>query len=140
MQSLILHTTTRMMIGVLVLFSLFLFFRGHDEPGGGFIGGLVGAGAFTLYAIAFGTAATRKILRIHPITLIAIGLASLVISGLIPMFMGDPFLTGKWLFLELGGSEVKLSTPLIFDIGVYLCVVGFIVAVIFSLEEEPLTF
>ncbi|MDG5768229.1 Na+/H+ antiporter subunit B [Balneolales bacterium ANBcel1] len=138
MKSLILNTATRLMIGVLVLFSLFLFFRGHDEPGGGFIGGLVGAGAFTLYAIAFGTEATRKVLKIHPITLIAYGLVALVISGLIPMFVGEPFLTGKWLFLEIGNTEWKLSSPLIFDIGVYLCVVGFIVAVIFALEEEPL--
>ncbi len=135
MNSLILHTATRLMIGIIVLFSLFLFFRGHDEPGGGFIGGLVGAGAFTLYAIAFGSEATRAILRIDPITLIALGLVSLVISGIIPMFTFEPFLTGKWLFLELGESEFKLSTPLIFDIGVYLCVLGFILAVIFSLEE-----
>ncbi len=126
------------MIGVLVLFSLFLFFRGHDEPGGGFIGGLVGAGAFTLYAIAFGTEASKKVLRIHPITLIALGLLSLVISGLIPLFTNDAFLTGKWLFLEFGGTVWKLSTPLIFDIGVYLCVVGFIVTAIFSLEEQKL--
>lgn len=124
------------MIGVLLLFSLFLFFRGHDEPGGGFIGGLVGAGAFTLYAIAFGTQAARQVLRIHPITLIAFGLASLVVSGVIPMFTADAFLTGKWLFIEWGMIQTKLSTPLLFDIGVYLCVVGFIVAVIFSLEEE----
>ena len=136
MNSLILHTATRLMIGVLLLFSLFLFFRGHDEPGGGFIGGLVGAGAFTLYAIAFGTQATRQVLRIHPITLIAFGLAALVVSGVIPMFTADAFLTGKWLFIEWGVIQTKLSTPLLFDIGVYLCVVGFIVAVIFSLEEE----
>lgn len=136
MKSLILHTATRLMIGILVLFSLFLFFRGHDEPGGGFIGGLVGAGAFTLYAIAFGTEASRKVLRIDPITLIAIGLLCLVISGFIPMFTAEPFLTGKWLFLDWGGMDVKLSTPLIFDVGVFLCVVGFIVTVIFSLEEE----
>lgn len=136
MNSLILHTATRLLIGVMVLFSLFLFFRGHDEPGGGFIGGLVGAGAFTLYAIAFGTDAARRVLRIHPITLIAYGLLALVISGLIPMITGDPFLTGKWLFIEWGAVEAKLSTPLIFDIGVYLCVVGFIVTVIFALEEE----
>lgn len=136
MKSLILHTATRLMIGVLVLFSLFLFFRGHDEPGGGFIGGLVGAGAFTLYAIAFGTEQTRKVLRIDPITLITLGLLSLVVSGLIPLLTADPFLTGKWLFLEWGNTEIKLSTPLLFDIGVYLCVVGFIVTAIFSLEEE----
>ncbi len=136
MKSLILHTATRLMIGILILFSLFLFFRGHDEPGGGFIGGLVGAGAFTLYAIAFGTDLTRKVLRVDPITLIALGLASLVVSGVIPLITADPFLTGKWLFLEWGNSDIKLSTPLLFDIGVYLCVVGFIVTVIFSLEEE----
>ena len=136
MKSLILHTATRLMIGILILFSLFLFFRGHDEPGGGVIGGLVGAGAFTLYAIAFGTDLTRKVLRVDPITLIALGLASLVVSGVIPLITADPFLTGKWLFLEWGNSDIKLSTPLLFDIGVYLCVVGFIVTVIFSLEEE----
>lgn len=136
MNSLILHTATRLMIGVLLLFSLFLFFRGHDEPGGGFIGGLVGAGAFTLYAIAFGSQAAKQVLRIHPITLIAFGLAALVLSGIIPMFTADAFLTGKWLFIEWGMIQTKLSTPLLFDIGVYLCVVGFIVAVIFSLEEE----
>lgn len=136
MNSLILHTATRLMIGVLLLFSLFLFFRGHDEPGGGFIGGLVGAGAFTLYAIAFGSQAAKQVLRIHPVTLIAFGLAALVLSGIIPMFTADAFLTGKWLFIEWGMIQTKLSTPLLFDIGVYLCVVGFIVAVIFSLEEE----
>lgn len=136
MKSLILHTATRLMIGVLILFSLFLFFRGHDEPGGGFIGGLVGAAAFTLYAIAFGTESTRRILRVHPISLIAFGLLSLVVSGIIPLFTSEPFLTGKWLFLEWGDMAAKLSSPLLFDIGVYLCVVGFIVTVIFALEEE----
>lgn len=136
MNSLILHTATRLMIGVMVLFSLFLFFRGHDEPGGGFIGGLVGAGAFTLYAIAFGTESTRAVLRINPITLIGFGMACLVISGFIPLLTSDVFLTGKWLILPIGDLEFKLSTPLVFDIGVYLCVVGFILTVIFSLEEE----
>ncbi|MEX0681483.1 MAG: Na+/H+ antiporter subunit B [Balneolales bacterium] len=138
MKSLILQTATRWLIGIMVLFSLFIFFRGHDEPGGGFIGGLMGAAAFTLYAVAFGTEATRKVLRLEPITLIGFGLLSLLISGFIPVVMGDPFLTGKWLFLDWGGSETKLGSPLLFDIGVYLCVVGFIVVVIFSLEEEKL--
>lgn len=136
MKSLILHTATRLMIGVMVLFSIFLFFRGHNEPGGGFIGGLVGAGAFALYAIAFGTESARAVLRINPISLIAFGLACLAISGLIPLLTSDLFLTGKWLILDLGGSEFKLSTPLVFDIGVYLCVAGFILTVIFSLEEQ----
>lgn len=137
MKSLILASATRLLIAILFLFSLFLFFRGHDEPGGGFIGGLFGAGAFTLYAIAYGAEKAKETLRVHPITLIAWGLVALVISGLIPMFMGEAFLTGKWLFLDqYVNIDYKLSTPLIFDIGVYLCVVGFILVVIFSLEEE----
>lgn len=137
MKSIILQTATRLLIGVLLLFSVFLFFRGHDEPGGGFIGGLFGAGAFTLYAIAFGAEKARETIRLHPIALIAWGIIALVISGFLPMVFGDAFLTGKWFFLKDSiGVDFKLSTPLIFDIGVYLCVVGFILAVVFSLEEE----
>lgn len=136
MKSLILHTATRLLMALLIVFSVFLFFRGHDEPGGGFIGGLFGAGAITLYALAFGAEQARQTIRVSPITLIAYGLLALVISGIIPMIVGDPFLTGQWLFLDMAGTEVKLSTPLIFDIGVYLCVIGFILAVIFSLEDE----
>lgn len=136
MKSLILNTAARLMISLLLLFSLFLFFRGHDEPGGGFIGGLVGAGAFTLYALAYGAQEAAAVLRVSPIGLIAWGFVALVISGIIPMALGEPFLTGQWIFLDIAGTEWKLSTPLIFDIGVYMCVVGFILAVIFSLEEE----
>lgn len=137
MKSVILETATKLLIALLLLFSIFLFFRGHDEPGGGFIGGLFGAGAFTLYAMAFGAQKAKETIRIDPISLIAWGLVALVISGFIPMLMGEAFLTGKWLFLEdLINVDFKLSTPLIFDIGVYLCVIGFILVVIFSLEEE----
>lgn len=137
MKSVILSTATKLLIALLLMFSIFLFFRGHDEPGGGFIGGLFGAGAFTLYAMAYGAQKAKDMIRVSPISLIAWGLVALVISGFIPMLVGDAFLTGKWLFLEdLINVDFKLSTPLIFDIGVYLCVVGFILVVIFSLEEE----
>ena len=136
MQSLILHTATRLLMALLLIFSLFLFFRGHDEPGGGFIGGLFGAGAITLYALAFGAEKAQETIRITPVSMIAWGFVALVISGILPMLLAEPFLTGQWLFLDMAGTEIKLSSPLIFDIGVYLCVVGFILAVIFSLEDE----
>jgi len=136
MRSLILQTATRLIFPILLIFSIFLFLRGHNEPGGGFIGGLVGASAFVLFAIAFGTAVTRKLLRIDPRVMVGWGLLFALISGFISMAAGDTFFTGQWIFPILFGTELHLGTPLIFDIGVYLAVVGFTLAVIFALEEE----
>ncbi len=136
MNSVILKTAARLLFPLLLVFSIFLFFRGHNEPGGGFIGGLVGASAFVLFAIAFGTEVTRKLLRIDPRILIGWGLFFALVSGIMSMMAGDAFFTGQWIFPVLFGSEIHLGTPLIFDIGVYLVVVGFTLAVIFALEEE----
>jgi multicomponent Na+:H+ antiporter subunit B len=136
MKSVILQTATRLLFPLLLVFSVFLFFRGHNEPGGGFIGGLVGASAFVLFAIAFGTRVTRKLLRIDPRVMVGWGLLFALISGIMSMMAGDAFFTGQWTFPVLFGTELHLGTPLIFDIGVYLVVVGFTLAVIFALEEE----
>lgn len=136
MKSVILQTATRLLFPLLLVFSLFLFFRGHNEPGGGFIGGLVGASAFVLFAIAFGTEITRKLLRMDPRVMVGWGLLFALISGIVSMMAGDSFFTGQWIFPLVFGAELHLGTPLIFDIGVYLVVVGFTLAVIFALEEE----
>lgn len=136
MKSVILQTATRLLFGLLLLFSIFLFFRGHNEPGGGFIGGLVGASAFALFAVAYGTEKAKSILRMSPQYMMGLGLLFAGGSGLIAMFAGSPFLTGKWIFPVIGETELHLGSPLIFDIGVYLVVVGCTLAIIFSLEEE----
>lgn len=136
MKSVILQTATRLLFPLLLIFSVFLFFRGHNEPGGGFIGGLVGAAAFVLFAVAFGTDITRKLLRMDPRVMVGWGLFFALVSGILSMTAGDSFFTGQWVFPILFGSELHVGTPLIFDIGVYLVVVGFTLAVIFALEEE----
>ena len=74
MTSLILSTAARYLLPLLLLFSFFILIRGHNEPGGGFIGGLVAAAAFALNAIAFDVGSTRRTLRIDPRTLIPAGL------------------------------------------------------------------
>ena len=61
--TIILNTAARLLMPLQLLFSIFLLLRGHDEPGGGFIAGLVAAGAFTLYLFAFGVSATKEVLR-----------------------------------------------------------------------------
>jgi multicomponent Na+:H+ antiporter subunit B len=137
MTSLILSTATRYLLPLLLLFSIFLLLRGHSEPGGGFAGGLVAAAAFALYAIAHNVADARRVLRIDPRTLIAVGLLVAVGSGLPGLLAGYPFMSGLW---SSGSWPVlgKVGTPLLFDIGVYMVVVGITLLIIFSLVEEEL--
>ena len=137
MRGLILPTATTWLMPVLLLFSLFLLLRGHNEPGGGFAGGLVAAAAFVLLSIAGGVDMARRALRTDPRTLIGIGLLIMLASGLVgPLLYGDPYLTSHWWKIAVGSSEVALGTPLFFDIGVYLAVAGTILLITFSLEEE----
>ena len=137
MRSLILPTATTYLMPVLVLFSLFLLLRGHNEPGGGFAGGLVAAAAFVLLSIASGVAVARRALQIDPRSMIGVGLLLMIVSGLIaPLFYGEPYLTSHWWKIPVGDYEVALGTPLLFDIGVYLGVAGTILLIAFSLEEE----
>ena len=137
MNSLILRTATRFLLTLLLLFSIFMLLRGHNEPGGGFVGGLVAAAAFALYAIAYDPVAARRAVRIDPRTLISIGLLAAVGSGLLALIRGRPFLTGQWGALRLPGlGSVDLGTPLLFDIGVYLVVLGVTLTIILALAEE----
>ena len=89
MTSLILSTATRYLLPLLLLFSIFLLLRGHNEPGGGFAGGLVAAAAFALYTIAHNVAEAKKALYVNPHTLIATGLLVAVSSGLISLVAGS---------------------------------------------------
>ena len=126
------RTATRLLMPLLLLFAVFLLLRGHNEPGGGFVGGLVVAAAFALYLVAFGVARARRALLVKPLTLISIGLAMALVSGLPALQRGQPFLTAQWL---PGGWSV--GTPVLFDLGVFLVVAGVVLMMIFSLAEEP---
>ena len=137
LDSLILITGTRYLVPVLLLFSLFLFTRGHNEPGGGFVAGLVASAAFALYAIAFGVARTREALHINTIRLIGIGLLLAFLSGLLPLFGQKPFLTAVWSDITLPVIG-RLNTVLTFDTGVYLVVVGVTLTIIFAMAEADI--
>ena len=138
MNSIILQAGTRYLVGILILFSLYMLIRGHNEPGGGFIGGLIGATGFVLYAIAWGTKAARTTLKIMPQNIAVTGLGLALLAGLAAGLFGDPLFTGQWLFL--GPTEdskgVPISTVLMFDIGVYLVVFGSTLSIVFAMEEE----
>ncbi|QDV44507.1 Na(+)/H(+) antiporter subunit B [Stieleria neptunia] len=137
MDSVILKTAIRFLFPLLLLSSVFLFLRGHNEPGGGFVGGLVASGAIALYAMAHHVAAARRVLRVSPRVLIGSGLLLSLSCGVAPLLFGRPFLTGLWMKVATKGlGEIHLGTPLLFDLGVYCVVTGVSLVFVFSLLEE----
>ena len=137
MNSLILRTASRYLLPLLILFSIFLLLRGHNEPGGGFVAGLVAAAAFALYAIAADVQAAQNALQVDPHVLIGSGLLLALVEGIVPLLLGQKFLTGIWMSLNLPiVGEVEIGSPLFFDIGVYLVVMGVVLMIIFTLAEE----
>lgn len=136
MTSIILRTATRYMFPPLLVFSIYVLLRGHHYPGGGFVGGLFAGSAFSLYALAFDVASARKLLRLDPRDISSCGLALAFLSGLPGLVSGHPFLTGTWWDIPLPGMELHVGTPMIFDIGVYLVVLGVLLTLVFSLGEE----
>lgn len=135
MQTLLLRTVAPYFTALMVLFSIFILLRGHNEPGGGFIGGLLAASAFAIFGIASGVAAVRRALRFHPLSIAGFGLFLGTVAGIPSLFAGVPFMTGLWVYPVIGGIEIPLSTVLVFDIGVYLVVVGSVTSIALALEE-----
>ena len=127
----IFRTAARLLMPLLLLFSLFLLLRGHNNPGGGFVGGLVAAAAFALYAIAFGIQRARQALMVRPLTLLGAGLLIAVGSGVPAVLRGKPFLTALW-----APGPIPFGTPATFDVGVFLVVAGVVLMMIFTLAEE----
>lgn len=138
MHSTILTIANRYLGPILIALSLIALYRGHNYPGGGFIGGLIAASAILLRALANGWPAATKSLLVSPTILITLGLALAMISGLPSIFLGDPFMTSVWAptwQIPILG-KLKLGTPLLFDIGVYLAVIGFTIKCATSLGED----
>jgi multisubunit Na+/H+ antiporter MnhB subunit len=137
MSSEILRTATKPLSAIILVFAVFLLLRGHDEPGGGFIGGLVAGCAFALHLLSRGIEETRRTVPAPPLVMVAIGLLLALGSGVIVLVRGQNFMTGQWTLAQLpvlGG--IPLGTPLLFDTGVFLLVAGMTVGILFTLAEE----
>ncbi|KGD85848.1 Na+/H+ antiporter subunit B [Rhizobium sp. YS-1r] len=137
MNTLILRTVAPVLTALMLLFSIFVLLRGHNEPGGGFIGGLIAASALAIYGIAFGVGAVRRAIRFHPMAIAGAGLFLSTLSGLVSIFFGVPFMTGLWIYPVFFDVEVPLATVMSFDLGVYLVVLGAITSIALALEQEP---
>ncbi len=136
MRTLIFRTIAPALTAIMIVFSVFVLLRGHNEPGGGFIGGLIAASALAIYGIAVGVSEVRKALVIDPISLAGFGVFMAGFAGLLSLGQSVPFLTGLWGYIPFGATKITVSTPMLFDIGVYFAVLGTISAVALALEES----
>jgi multicomponent Na+:H+ antiporter subunit B len=136
MNTLIFRSTAAPIVILMLLFSVFICLRGHNAPGGGFIGGLIAASAIAILGMASGAPAARRALRVDPLAIAGFGVVIAALSGLASAFTGSPFMTSIWAYLPLGETTVPLSTPMVFDIGVYAVVFGTISAIALALEED----
>jgi len=139
--TLLLRTATSAVFPFVLVVAAYLFIRGHDAPGGGFIAGLVASAAVILQYLAFGLASIRSAWRLDYRQVTPIGLLLATVTGLIPMAAGLPFLTsgGVEITLPFLGS-LKLLTTLFFDLGVALVVLGMTLGVVDVLgadEDAP---
>ena len=136
MNTLILRTVAPPITALMLVFSVFALLRGHNLPGGGFIGGLIAASALAIYGIAYGVSAVRRAIRFHPMAIAGFGLLVATLSGFVSVFVGVPFMTGLWIYPRIFGVELPLATVISFDIGVYFVVLGSIASIALALEER----
>ena len=142
-DSVIFQTMARLLLPLLLLFSVIVLMVGHNQPGGGFVGGLVASGAVAMYSMAFGPARARSLISLMggreiPLTaIVGAGLAMAYGSAVIGTVVhGGVFMEGWWIKLPvpISGLE-KIGTVVLFDIGVYVTVAGVVLLMLFELEE-----
>jgi multicomponent Na+:H+ antiporter subunit B len=136
-RALMLDYVARIAYWIMLAASVWILLRGHNAPGGGFIAGLMAVSATALLAIVYGVDSARRRLPLRPPALLAaMGLLLALVSGLPGLWHGAPYLTHQWSTLELGVTSLKLSTVIVFDLGVYAAVWGAITQFIFNLLAD----
>ncbi|MBN8453643.1 MnhB domain-containing protein [Accumulibacter sp.] len=123
-RALLAEILLRILHPALLLASLWVLLRGHNAPGGGFVGGLLAVAASAAIALTLTAAEARRRLPLPPPRLTAVGVLVAICSGLPGVFAGQAFLTHLWFTVPLAFTELPLSTVMLFDLGVYLAVWG----------------
>ncbi|HVH95890.1 MAG TPA: Na(+)/H(+) antiporter subunit B [Bacillus sp. (in: firmicutes)] len=133
----ILHTVTKIAVMIIFTFSIYLFYGGHHNPGGGFIGGLSVASGITLLLLAFDIETIRKNIPFDFKNVAAIGVLIAIFTGMGGMLFGQPFLTQTFGYFDLPiFGKTELATATIFDTGVALAVIGTAVTIILTISDD----
>lgn len=131
MQSIIFSAVARFVAVVMLTASLYVLVRGHNEPGGGFVGGLIAASGFAILALSEGVHTARRLLALDPTVLLGAGLLCALCSGLPGLVLDGAFLSHQWLTV----GNVALGTTFVFDLGVYAVVLSGVLALVIRFYE-----
>lgn len=141
--SLILDVSTRAVFQAAILFAVWLLAAGHNRPGGGFVGGLTISAALVLVYANGGAQALRAVLPVQPVTFLGVGLLFAQATATVPLLAGQGLLESRLIDLHLPlFGDIHVATPLFFDIGVLLIVVGLLAKALDTLgaadpDDEP---
>ncbi|WP_332648976.1 Na(+)/H(+) antiporter subunit B [Lysinibacillus sp. 54212] len=136
-NNLILQFTSKIVFYMIFFFSVHIFFAGHYTPGGGFVGGLLTASAIVLLILAYDLKTVQHVLPINYTYMTAIGLILALGTAAFPMFRGDPFFTHYFDYYTLPLiGKTSLHTAALFDLGVFLVVVGVTMTIIQTIGED----
>lgn len=120
-----------------MIYSIYILFAGHNNPGGGFIGGLITASAIMLLYLAFDVETVGEIIPLDFKIIGAVGVMLALLTGFGAVLFGVPFLTQVYQYVNLPLlGKTGLGTAFVFDLGVYLAVVGTTVTIIRSISED----
>lgn len=133
----ILQSIAKIVVFIILTLAVYLFFAGHNGPGGGFVGGLVLASAFVLLCLAFDIETVKEGIPVDFKLVAALGAFIVVASGIGAVLFGTPFLSHTFAYFDLPlFGEVELTTVTFFESGVALAVVGVVVTIILSISED----
>lgn len=134
----LLDRSVRVIFHALQLGSIYLLFAGHNQPGGGFVGGLVAGSAVSLRYVAGGMAEVRMVSRFRPWTILGSGLLLSAVTACVPLLLGGDVLESAYRTVSAPlVGKISLSSALPFDVGVYLLVVGLVLMVFEAFGDEP---
>lgn len=138
-RAVILDVFVRVLYPLMLVASVWILLRGHNLPGGGFIGGMVAVAATATLAVGSGAAQAQQRMPLGPLRLTAAGVLLSLVSGLPAWAVGSAYMTHLWASVPLGFTDLKVSTVILFDVGVYAAVwgaLGGLCAQVLSLDEE----
>lgn len=133
----ILKTATKVLLFIIMTFSIYILFSGHNNPGGGFIAGLITASAILLLYVAFDVETAQEIIAIDFKIVGATGLGMALFTGIGAVIFNAPFLTQVYEYIDIPiMGNIGIGSSLVFDLGVYLAVIGTTVTIIQSISED----
>jgi multicomponent Na+:H+ antiporter subunit B len=137
MNSVILQLASKYIRWIFIVFAFIVLFRGHNLPGGGFIGGLLAGLAIIFNGFAFNMFYVKDRMTRRSMLSLILGMASIILSFIPSLILGEPFMKGEWLKIQMGALGVlKLGTPTLFDVGVFLIVTGVTLLFFVSLTKR----